>query len=72
MPLDYFNTNVNGSMNIFNAMIKYDCRYFIFSSTASIYGNNKYCSDLHLIKEKLNFLKRVDNFSKLLLYKFFI
>lgn len=43
--MDYFNTNVNGSMNIFNAMIKYDCRYFIFSSTASIYGNNKYCSE---------------------------
>ena len=43
--MDYFNTNVNGSMNIFNAMIKYDCRNFIFSSTAYIYGNNKYCSE---------------------------
>ena len=28
-------------MNLFNSMIKYDCQNLIFSSSASIYGENR-------------------------------
>lgn len=38
-PLDYYNTNVIGTLNIINIMKKFNCFNFIFSSSATIYGN---------------------------------
>ena len=34
----YFNNNVMGSLNLFQAMDKYDCRKIIFSSSANVYN----------------------------------
>ena len=38
-PLDYYNTNITGTLNILNVMKKFNCFNFIFSSSATVYGN---------------------------------
>jgi len=43
IPLTYFETNVVGSMNMVKMMEKYDCKNFIFSSTATTYGDKDNC-----------------------------
>jgi len=42
-PLNYWDTNVNGSINLLRVMNRYKCRTIVFSSSATIYGlsNNK-------------------------------
>lgn len=40
-PLSYYANNVNGSINLFLMMEKYNCKNIIFSSSASIYGSSK-------------------------------
>ena len=43
-PLEYFENNVAGSINLFKMMEKYTtCKYFIFSSTAGVYGDKDNC-----------------------------
>lgn len=37
-PLDYFENNVTGSINLFQAMDVYDVKQIIFSSSATVYG----------------------------------
>ena len=37
-PLDYFENNVTGSLNLINAASKGDVEHFVFSSTAAVYG----------------------------------
>jgi UDP-glucose 4-epimerase len=38
-PLDYYENNFIGSINLLKMMEKYtSCREFIFSSTAAVYG----------------------------------
>ena len=37
-PLKYYKNNVYGTMELLNGMIKHNVRYFIFSSTAAVYG----------------------------------
>jgi len=37
-PLDYFENNVTGSLNLINAALKGDVEHFVFSSTAAVYG----------------------------------
>ena len=39
---DYYNVNVNGTLNIIKLMKKYEVYNLIYSSSASIYGNNTY------------------------------
>ncbi len=39
-PLSYWDSNVIGSIELFKIMAKYDCKTIVFSSSASIYGNN--------------------------------
>ncbi len=44
-PLDYWDNNVNGSINLFKLMEKFNCRNIVFSSSAAVYdlsngGNN--------------------------------
>tara|TARA_A100001388_G_scaffold274238_1_gene257517 strand:+ start:756 stop:1799 length:1044 start_codon:yes stop_codon:yes gene_type:complete len=36
-PIKYWDFNVNGSINLFKTMKKYNCRNIVFSSSASIY-----------------------------------
>ena len=40
-PLEYWDNNVNGSINLFNTMLKYDCLNLVFSSSATVYGHPK-------------------------------
>ena len=37
-PLDYWDSNVNGTINLLNVMEKNNCNTIIFSSSATIYG----------------------------------
>lgn len=39
-PLKYYNNNVNGTIQLLNVMEKYKCNNFIFSSSATVYGNS--------------------------------
>jgi UDP-glucose 4-epimerase len=41
-PLQYYDCNVNGTINLLNVMKKYECYKIIFSSSATVYGNNVY------------------------------
>ena len=40
-PLEYWDVNVSGSINLLKIMDKYNCRNIVFSSSATIYGSNK-------------------------------
>jgi len=42
-PILYFENNIVGSSNLFKMMEKYDCKNFIFSSTAAVYGDKDNC-----------------------------
>ena len=45
-PMLYYENNVVGSMNLFRLMEKYkDCKNFIFSSTAGVYGDKDNCTE---------------------------
>ncbi|WP_027334207.1 UDP-glucose 4-epimerase GalE [Mycoplasma elephantis] len=39
-PLDYYETNIHGLINVLKTMQKYNVNNFVFSSSAAIYGNN--------------------------------
>lgn len=41
-PLKYTINNLNGTFALLDAMIKYGCQYFVFSSSAAVYGAPKY------------------------------
>lgn len=38
IPLGYYQTNVTGSLNLIQLLQKYNCKNFIFSSSATVYG----------------------------------
>ena len=38
MPLEYYDNNVNGARVLLSAMLKHNCKNFIFSSSATVYG----------------------------------
>ena len=40
-PSDYIETNISGTQNVMNWMMKVQCDKLIFASSSSIYGNNK-------------------------------
>lgn len=42
VPLDYYQTNVTGSMNLLAAMDAAGCRRIVFSSSATVYGEPHY------------------------------
>lgn len=45
-PLDYYQTNLVGTLNILRVMNKYKCYHIIFSSSACVYGNgNQMCKE---------------------------
>lgn len=39
-PLQYYETNINSTINLIRIMKKYDCKQFIFSSSATVYGDS--------------------------------
>lgn len=38
-PLEYYYNNITGALILLEVMKKYDCKKFIFSSSATVYGN---------------------------------
>ena len=47
-PLEYWDSNVNGSLTLFKVMDKYDCRTIVFSSSATVYDkteNNQFLNE---------------------------
>ncbi|MBL1215449.1 MAG: SDR family NAD(P)-dependent oxidoreductase [Ignavibacteriae bacterium] len=40
-PKGYFETNVTGTVNLLDAMVKNDIKKLVFASSSSVYGNNK-------------------------------
>ena len=45
MPLEYFDNNLIGSLNLLKCMEKFQCKNFIFSSSATVYGKNGDCKE---------------------------
>jgi UDP-glucose 4-epimerase len=41
-PLKYYHNNVAGTLNLLRVMLKAEVNYFIFSSSAAVYGNPNY------------------------------
>jgi len=41
-PLKYYNNNVIGTLNLLNAMLEYNVKKIVFSSTCATYGEPKY------------------------------
>ena len=39
MPIEYYENNVNGSLNLFKCMKETGCKRIVFSSSATVYGN---------------------------------
>lgn len=39
-PLRYYTNNLSGTLNLLNTMEKFKCKKLIFSSSATVYGNN--------------------------------
>ena len=50
-PIQYWDVNVNGTINLLNVMNKFNCKSIIFSSSATVYGNSKEV----FLKEELPF-----------------
>lgn len=39
-PIKYFDNNIVGTLTLLKVMKKYDCKKMVFSSSATVYGNN--------------------------------
>ncbi len=39
-PLEYYNTNISGTINLLRVMQRYNCKNIVFSSSATVYGVN--------------------------------
>ncbi|NIY75128.1 UDP-glucose 4-epimerase GalE [Thalassospira sp. HF15] len=48
-PARFYKVNTAGSLNLFEAMRRNDCRHIVFSSTAAVYGN----TDVDLLDETM-------------------
>lgn len=40
-PAKYFRNNVSGTLSLLEAMLRHDCRYFVFSSSCAVFGTPK-------------------------------
>lgn len=40
-PVEYYNNNITGTLNLLKVMKKYNCKKIVFSSSATVYGNPK-------------------------------
>ena len=38
-PIQYYNNNVSGTLVLIDVMKKFNCKTFVFSSSATVYGN---------------------------------
>ena len=55
LPIDYWDCNVNGTINLINVMNNNNCKLLVFSSSATIYGfSENYKIDENSFKEPKN------------------
>ncbi len=86
LPLLYYENNISGSVVLFEVMEKYDCKKIVFSSSATVYGNNPipYKEDMitgdvsspygrtkHFIEQILGDVYRADNDWSISLLRYF-
>lgn len=55
IPLEYYDNNITGTLNLLKVMKKHDCKNIIFSSSATVYGNP------HMVPIKEDFPLSVTN-----------
>ena len=51
IPIEYYNTNITGTLNLCRAMAENNCKTMVFSSSATVYGLNEnvpFCEDYPL------------------------
>ncbi len=41
IPLDYYENNITGTLNLIKVLKEFNCKNIIFSSSATVYGDNK-------------------------------
>ena len=44
-PLKYYENNVGGSVTLIKSMLKYNCKNIVFSSSATLYGEQDDCTE---------------------------
>ncbi len=86
LPLLYYENNISGSVVLFEVMEKYDCKKIVFSSSATVYGNNPipYKEDMitgdvsspygrtkHFIEQILGDVYKADNSWSISLLRYF-
>ena len=86
-PMMYYENNVVGTLTLCNAMAKYDCKRIVFSSSATVYGNENIsplCEDMrtgavtnpygrtkYMIEEILKDLAAADKEWSIILLRYF-
>ena len=86
LPLLYYENNISGSVVLFEVMSSFDCKKIVFSSSATVYGNNPipYKEDMitgdvsspygrtkHFIEQILSDVYRSDNDWSISLLRYF-
>lgn len=86
IPLMYYHNNVTGTINLLRAMSKHNVKKFVFSSSATVYGNptkvpinesaplsptNPYGRTKLMIEEILRDLYRADNSWRIAILRYF-
>ena len=86
MPLKYFDWNLSGSINLFQAMQDHDVKILVFSSSATVYGvpetvpinegfplstTNPYGRTKHMIEQMLEDLQQSDSAWRIALLRYF-
>jgi UDP-glucose 4-epimerase len=44
-PLEYYDNNVGGSFTLFQVMQEFNCKDIVFSSSATVYGDNRQATE---------------------------
>jgi UDP-glucose 4-epimerase len=44
-PLKYYENNVGGSVSLVKCMLKHGCKNIVFSSSATLYGEQEDCTE---------------------------
>ncbi len=86
IPLEYYNNNITGTLNLLKTMKKHNCKKIIFSSSASVYGlpkavpitenfdlhtTNPYATTKLMIEQILNDLYISDNEFSICILRYF-
>ena len=44
-PLMYFENNIGSTLSLLKCMLKHECRNIVFSSSATVYGEQESCTE---------------------------